>query len=103
MGWNGTGQDGTERSKSKDALGWKQGGRRRRRRCYNFVYHRCGTSHSRGVRWNENSPKTRPVEQLVPPVLGAPNVGQNALSHFVPSRPTYQTVLKGTGGVRECV
>ncbi|KAB2618854.1 S ribonuclease [Pyrus ussuriensis x Pyrus communis] len=45
-----------------------------------------------GVRWNENSPKTRPVEQLVPPVLGAPNVGRNALSHSVPSRPTYQTV-----------
>ncbi|KAB2604744.1 UDP-glycosyltransferase 85A5-like [Pyrus ussuriensis x Pyrus communis] len=45
-----------------------------------------------GVRWNENSPKTRPVEQLVPPILGAPNVGRNALSHSVPSRPTYQTV-----------
>ncbi|KAB2613009.1 S ribonuclease [Pyrus ussuriensis x Pyrus communis] len=45
-----------------------------------------------GVRWNKNSPKTRPMEQLVPPVLGAPNVGRNALSHSVPSRPTYQTV-----------
>ncbi|RXH89114.1 hypothetical protein DVH24_006092 [Malus domestica] len=27
-----TGRDGTERSGSKDALGWKQGGRRMRRR-----------------------------------------------------------------------
>ncbi|KAB2629499.1 UDP-glycosyltransferase 85A5-like [Pyrus ussuriensis x Pyrus communis] len=81
-----------ERSGSKDAFGWKQGGRRRRRRGYNFVFHGCGTSRSRGVRWNENSPKTRPVEQLVPPILGAPNVGRNTLSHFVPSRPTYQTV-----------
>ncbi|KAB2621083.1 UDP-glycosyltransferase 85A5-like [Pyrus ussuriensis x Pyrus communis] len=82
MGRDGTGQDRTERS----------GRRRRRRRGYNFAFHGCGTSRSRGVRWNENSPKTRSVEQLVPPVLGAPNVGRNALSHSVPSRPTYQTV-----------
>ncbi|KAB2619939.1 UDP-glycosyltransferase 85A5-like [Pyrus ussuriensis x Pyrus communis] len=91
-GRDGTGQDGTERSGSKDALGWKQGGRRRRRRGYNFVFHGCGTSRSRGLRWNENSPTTRPVEQLIPPILGAPNVGRNDLSHSVPSRPTYQTV-----------
>ncbi|CAN6547633.1 unnamed protein product [Malus baccata var. baccata] len=56
---NETGQDGTERRGSKDALGWEQGGRRRRRRGYNFVFHGCGTSRSRGVRRNENSPKIR--------------------------------------------
>ncbi|KAB2597511.1 S ribonuclease [Pyrus ussuriensis x Pyrus communis] len=44
------------------------------------------------ILWNENSPKTRPVEQLVPPVLGTPNVRRNTLSHSIPSRPTYQTV-----------
>ncbi|RXH85335.1 hypothetical protein DVH24_042103 [Malus domestica] len=47
----------------------------------------------RGVRWNENSPKTRPVEHRVPSVLGAPNVGQNVSSHFVLSHSTYQMVL----------
>ncbi|KAB2615288.1 S ribonuclease [Pyrus ussuriensis x Pyrus communis] len=91
---NGTGRDGTERSGSKDALEWKQGGRRRRQRGYNFVFHGCGTSRSRGVRWNKNSSKTRSVEQLVPPVLDAPNVGRNALSHSVPSRPTYEARLE---------
>ncbi|RXH95226.1 hypothetical protein DVH24_024910, partial [Malus domestica] len=40
-----------------------------------------------GVRQNENSPKIRPVKQRVPPVLDAPNVGLNASSHSVPSRP----------------
>ncbi|KAB2595286.1 S ribonuclease [Pyrus ussuriensis x Pyrus communis] len=33
-----------------------------------------------------------PGGELVPPVLGAPNVGRNALSHSVPSRSAYQTV-----------
>ncbi|RXI04165.1 hypothetical protein DVH24_038439 [Malus domestica] len=51
---------------------------------------------SRRVRWNENSPKIRPVEHHVPPVLGAPNVRRNASSRSVPSRPTYQTVPEGT-------
>ncbi|RXI02370.1 hypothetical protein DVH24_030299 [Malus domestica] len=37
MGWN----------MSKDALGWKQEGRRRRQRCYNFMFHGCGTSRFR--------------------------------------------------------
>ncbi|RXH85367.1 hypothetical protein DVH24_040119 [Malus domestica] len=46
-----------------------------------------------GGRRNKNSPKTRPVGQRVPPILGAPNVGRNASSHSVPSRPTYQTNL----------
>ncbi|RXI09293.1 hypothetical protein DVH24_033910 [Malus domestica] len=45
-----------------------------------------------GVKWNENSPKTHSVEQCVPPVLGAPNVGWNASSRSVPSRPMYQAV-----------
>ncbi|TQD86395.1 hypothetical protein C1H46_028046 [Malus baccata] len=57
----------------------------------------CSTDVERvvpGVRRDENSPKTRHVEQRVPSVLGAPNVGRNALSHSVPSRPTYQTVTK---------
>ncbi|RXH84525.1 hypothetical protein DVH24_032809 [Malus domestica] len=85
-------RDGTERRGSKDPLGWKQGGRRRRRRDYNFVFHGCGTSRSRGVRRNENSSKIHPVEQRVPPVLGTPNMGLNAPSHSVPSHPTYQTV-----------
>ncbi|RXH93618.1 hypothetical protein DVH24_014194 [Malus domestica] len=49
-----------------------------------------------GVRRNENSPKIRPVEQCVPPVLGIPNVGRNASSHSVPSHPTYQTVPNGS-------
>ncbi|RXH88654.1 hypothetical protein DVH24_000253 [Malus domestica] len=71
--WDRTGQDGTERRGSKDTLGWKQGGRRRRRRGYNFVFHGYETSHSRGVRWNKNSPKIHPMEQRVPPILGAPN------------------------------
>ncbi|RXH97455.1 hypothetical protein DVH24_007801 [Malus domestica] len=47
MGRDGTKQDGTERRGSKDALRWKQGGRRRRR-CYNFVFHGCGMNRSRG-------------------------------------------------------
>ncbi|RXH98625.1 hypothetical protein DVH24_010950 [Malus domestica] len=85
---NETGQDGTERRWSKDALRWKQGERRRRQRGYNFVLHGCGTSRFRGVRWNKNLPKIRPMEQLVPPVLGAPNVGWNVLCHSVPSCPT---------------
>ncbi|RXH68202.1 hypothetical protein DVH24_028349 [Malus domestica] len=49
-----------------------------------------------GVRRNENSPKIRPMEQHVPPILGALNVGWNASSHFVPSRPTYQTAWDKT-------
>ncbi|XP_070672555.1 uncharacterized protein [Malus domestica] len=39
MGWDGTGRDGMEQRGSKDALRWKQGGRRRRMRGYNFVFH----------------------------------------------------------------
>ncbi|RXI02227.1 hypothetical protein DVH24_026757 [Malus domestica] len=58
--WDGTGQDGTERE--QNALRWKQGGRRRRRRGYNFVFHECGMSRSMGVRRNENSPKIRLME-----------------------------------------
>ncbi|KAM1872405.1 hypothetical protein ACFX13_006363 [Malus domestica] len=46
--------------------------------------------HSRGRR-NEKSSKTCPVEQRIPLVLGAPNVGRNASSRSVPSRPAYQT------------
>ncbi|KAB2602944.1 UDP-glycosyltransferase 85A5-like [Pyrus ussuriensis x Pyrus communis] len=95
MGRDETGRNGTERSGSKDAIGWKQGGRRRRRRGYNFGVPRMWNESFQGVRWNENSFKTRLVEQLVSPVLGAPNVGRNALSHSVPSRPKYQTVPKG--------
>ncbi|RXI02890.1 hypothetical protein DVH24_002968 [Malus domestica] len=87
-------RDETEWRGSKDALGWKQRGRRRRRRCYDFVFHGCGTSRSREVRRNKNSPKICLVEQRVPPVLGAPNVGQSASFHSVPSRPMYQTVPK---------
>ncbi|CAN6554566.1 unnamed protein product [Malus baccata var. baccata] len=51
--WDGTprptrtGRDGMEWRGSKDALGWKQG-ERRRRRCYNFVFYGCGTSRSKG-------------------------------------------------------
>ncbi|CAN6709406.1 unnamed protein product [Malus baccata var. baccata] len=92
-----TRQDGTERRGSKDALEWKQGGRRRRLRGYNFVFHGCGTNRSRGLRRNENSPQPRPVEQRVPPVLGVPNVGRNASSYSVPFRPTYQRALVWTG------
>ncbi|RXH99088.1 hypothetical protein DVH24_011413 [Malus domestica] len=44
-----TGQDEIEWRESKDVLGWKQGGRRMRRRGYNFVFHGYGTSRSRGV------------------------------------------------------
>lgn len=80
---------------SKDALGWKQGGRGRR--CYNFVFHGCATRCSKEVIRNENLPKTRLVKQRVPSVLGAPNVGRNASSHSVPSHPTYQTVPKRQG------
>ncbi|RXI06813.1 hypothetical protein DVH24_025949 [Malus domestica] len=45
--WNETRWDGTKWKESKDALQWKQGGRRRRQRCYNFVFHECETSRSR--------------------------------------------------------
>ncbi|KAM2452417.1 hypothetical protein ACFX1W_009745 [Malus domestica] len=45
-----TEQDGIERRESKDVFGWKQGGRKRRRRCYNFVFHGCGTSHPTSFR-----------------------------------------------------
>ncbi|XP_028961088.1 uncharacterized protein [Malus domestica] len=48
MGRNGMGRDGTERRWSKDALRWKQGGRKRKQRGYNFVFHEYGNSHSRG-------------------------------------------------------
>ncbi|KAM2920429.1 hypothetical protein COP2_042288 [Malus domestica] len=76
-----------ERRRSKDALEWKQGRRRRKRRYYNFVFHRCGTSRSGVVRGNENSLKIRFVEQRVPSVLDTPNVRRNASSHSIPSRP----------------
>ncbi|RXH68589.1 hypothetical protein DVH24_030922 [Malus domestica] len=45
-----------------------------------------------GVRRNENSSKIHPVEQRVPPVLGAPNVRRNASSHSISSLLMYQTV-----------
>ncbi|KAM2987692.1 hypothetical protein FF2_007828 [Malus domestica] len=53
-------------------------------------------------RRNENSPKIRHVEQRVPPVLGAPNVGRNASSHSILSRPTYQMIPHGTQGCHQC-
>ncbi|RXI05711.1 hypothetical protein DVH24_017753 [Malus domestica] len=49
MGRDGTGQDRTEQRGSKDALGWKQGGRRRKRRCYNL----CSTDVKRVVTGGE--------------------------------------------------
>ncbi|RXI01566.1 hypothetical protein DVH24_014915 [Malus domestica] len=45
----------------------------------------------RGVRRNQNSPKTRPLEQHVPPVLGSSNIERNAFPHSVPSRPVLRT------------
>ncbi|RXH83513.1 hypothetical protein DVH24_005766 [Malus domestica] len=41
-----------------------------------------------GGRWDAKTPKICPVEQLVPPIFGAPNAGQNASSRSVPSHPT---------------
>ncbi|KAM1992095.1 hypothetical protein ACFX15_033136 [Malus domestica] len=83
MGWN----------MSKDALGWKQEGRRRRQRCYNFMFHGCGTSrfrergrtkiHQNSFRGTAHSTHfrrtKRETKRFVP-------------LHFVPS--TYQRVPK---------
>ncbi|RXH86790.1 hypothetical protein DVH24_022063 [Malus domestica] len=49
-----------------------------------------------GVRCNENLPKTCPVEQCIPPILGALNVRWNISSQSVPSYPMYQTAPIGT-------
>ncbi|KAM2613445.1 hypothetical protein TB2_033279 [Malus domestica] len=89
MGWN----------RSKDALGWKQEGRRRRRRCYNFMFHGCGTSRYRervvsGSEVERKFTKTRSVEQRILPILGAPNVRRNASSHSILSRPRTKRYLR---------
>ncbi|RXH77247.1 hypothetical protein DVH24_023521 [Malus domestica] len=58
-----------------------------------YVIILCSTNVERVVLEDEserNSPKIRLVKQRVPSVLGASNIGRNALSHSIPSRLTYQ-------------
>ncbi|KAM0989016.1 hypothetical protein FF1_013003 [Malus domestica] len=55
----------------------------------------CSTDVKRVILGGEAEQKftqNLPVEQRVPPDLGATNVGRNTSSHSVPSRSTYQKV-----------
>ncbi|CAN6544789.1 unnamed protein product [Malus baccata var. baccata] len=97
-GWDGTERNGTGRDRTgrnREGAKMPSNGNRKEEEGDEEVIILCSTDVEQGVpgvRRNENSPKIRPVEQRVPPVLGALNVGRNASSHSIMSSPTYQTV-----------
>ncbi|RXH79402.1 hypothetical protein DVH24_040549 [Malus domestica] len=56
--WDRTGQDGTEREQRCPQMETRK--KKKETKSYNFMFHGCGTSRSRGMRWKENSPKIFP-------------------------------------------